>query len=315
MAFFESKNFKHPYLVALVNKYCNIYERLRFNPHTTVADIIENTRDESDMFIYCCLISCHPSNTAIQMMMENPSIINPYHLTLNMNRCISPLLKMMTKNFEKKHWDTMAKSHNPVVLGFLLTHPDKINWNILCANESDYAIKIIQNNYVVQIMHNRINFDILSGNTNPKAFDLIENNSNSNPYFNINMLARNPHENATRIIREAYEYGNIMATETLENFSLNPGAIDTLMRYPELIKFNCILQNPGAIDYIETNITAEGYINYQHIIYLIRNTNGLHLVKRIIDEGLITLDTKMLKNIALILCRYNKSVFDYETMN
>jgi hypothetical protein len=312
MASIESKNFKHPELVALVNKYCSIYERLRFNPHTTITDIVENTRDDKNLFTtYCSLISCHPSNKAVEMMLKDPSIIDPYHLTLNMNRCIFPLLEMMTHRFEKKHWDTMAKSHNPVVLGFLLEHPDKINWNILCANESDYAIKIMQNNYSVQIMHNRINFDILSGNPNPKAFDLIENNVNSNPYFNIYMLARNPHENAVRIIRDAYEYGNTMATETLENFSLNPGAIDTLMQYPELIKFNFILQNPGAIDYLETHMTNAGNINYENIIYLIRNPNGLHLVKRIIDEGLITLDTNMMINIACILCRYNKSVFEY----
>jgi hypothetical protein len=254
------------------------------------------------------------------MMISNSSLINIGNLVRNTNTRIGPLLEIGICEYEKRntpltyymdgdidyHWKSMAFSHNPTVLAFLEKNisRDRICWKRLSANECDEAIEILQRNM------DKICWHSLCGNGNPKAFKLIES---INPERrSINMLAKNP--NAVHIIRECYEYGNTLATSTCENLSRNPNAIDFLMQYPHLIKFDCILENPNAIAYLETQLHK---VTVKNIFNLLENPNCIPLVQKLMETRITDFETIM-SNIVSILLDYNyESLFslDYKEMS
>jgi hypothetical protein len=254
------------------------------------------------------LISAHPSNLAVRIMMqwiiENKSdFIDLDRLICNTNPHIGPILDMKINDFKKYDWVIMSKSNNPAILKFIEKHPDKISWNMLSENACDDAIDILENN------KENINWRFFSSNSNPRAIEIIKNNKDKINWINLRW---NHHPEAIKLVEENkdkysdFEYNTFISLNpyaihliSLDNLdklstiylSKNKNAMDILMKYPELINIESLLCNSNAIPYLEIHMEQIGEKYKNHIvtllIWLSNNVNGCSLIQKMLDKDLI----------------------------
>ncbi len=221
-------------------------------------------------------LSKHPSNRAVKIMTKDPHIINVAGLVRNTNSNILQLLELSKHRFDRPDWEKMASSHNPTILEFLGKYKKHINWKILSENDSEKALDILEENFA------QINWEHFALNVNPRAIILLEQNMQR---IQLWMLSSNP--KAMDLIYQNIEGG---WSQLGSGLSRNPNAMDILIRNPNLIIFDSILTNPGAISYIEEKIEEfkkAGTLNSDMLRQLAQNPNSLPLFEKIIDDKFV----------------------------
>lgn len=191
--------------IKLVRKYPHIFKWIKENPwppyqiNSIFFDPCENfikwfmknfivddvnTNYISDMYLE--MLSSHPSNEAIDLMIKYPALIDLRALILNTNPRVVDILEEYTVSIMPYYWDTMSLSENPTVLSFLGKHLDKIHWIGLSTNECDEAVCILEKNL------DKINWTFLCSNKNPKAMEILEKNLEKLEQSDWKMLVKNP---------------------------------------------------------------------------------------------------------------------------
>jgi len=165
------------------------------------------------------------------------------------------------KGFFEVDYKTMSANPNPIVVDYMLQHPDKIVWNEFSKNTNTRAVALLRENpdkiswYYLSRNENTdaialleanvemISFDQLSFNSHPQAIDLLMQFPR---YINYNNLSANTNPRAVKLLVEKH------ADEIVwREFSANPAAIDYLENHVEKINFTTFWTNPNifAVDY------------------------------------------------------------------
>ena len=273
-ALFETNCQSSPIMFQIVGGKYNVIPNY-LNPHKNIINI--------DNPYY---LSMHPSNRAVEMMINNPLLINLDGLVRNNNPNIGPLLEQSLHLFTKNHWDCMSLSSNPTILRFIENNPDNINWFDLSKNTSDGAIKILEKNQdkivwvwlssnpsaMNIIKHNldKIIWNCFCKNTNPEAINILEKNIDKIDWY---YLSSNPA--AIHILSQNLDKLNSFL------FSRNPNAMNILTKYPKLIDINAIMYNPNAIYYSPIHMIID------YIEGFATNPNCFPLIEKMLERGFI----------------------------
>lgn len=280
------------------------------NPHDNYVITNPVSADSPLFSAYKYGLSKHPGNNAVEILKNNPQLVDLAGLIKNPNPKIAPLLEQYLEQFNFVHWSAMCISNHKVILEFLEKHTDRINdyyWQQLSGNKHKIAIRILQNN------PHMINFDVLSGN--PSGMEILKQNMG---LINWQHFARNTHPDAIRIMEQNVDRmsTNIYWMDSPDSMnymyhtslSQNPNAFHILLENPRFIDFNCLLYNPSesALAYIEANLTR---VNNFNISNLIINPNGLSLVEKLLKQGRISKDAVLDCYSELVM---NESLFDID---
>ena len=281
--------YKYPNIIRLYESNTPI-NPICLNPHANLIEFFRENVVENNQ-----LISRHPSNEAVKMMMKNLDIINVNSLVHNPNPKIGQLLERTMHKFTRDTWEELAKSHNRASMAFLAKHPKKINWTILSANPSDGAIRILKNDLdkvvwfalsanpsAIEILQNNIEeIDWWMLCMNPNAISIIENNIIENNMDRVYFEPLSANPNAIHIISQNLDKVSPFF------LSKNPNAMDILINNPRLIDFNCIMSNPSAIPYLQTQIER---IQPRHLFDLMCNPNSIPLIQLLLELDIISED-------------------------
>jgi hypothetical protein len=231
-------------------------------------------------------LSKHPHDRAVEMLTNNPQLVDLHGLIINPNPKIAPLLEQYLDQFHFTHWPKMCRSNHKVILEFLEKHTDRIHdadWRYVSGNKHEIAIRILQNN------PHKIDFNILS--SNPSGFEIMKQHMD---LINWWYFTGNTHPDAIRIIEQNLDrlptgiFGMAhLNSRSDTSLSQNPSAFHILLENPHFIQFDSLLCNPSALAYIEANATR---INNSNIRNLIKNPNGLMLVEKLLKQGQINED-------------------------
>ncbi len=302
----ENLIYKYPSMIRLFESNRPV-NPIFLNPHANLLEFFRENVVENNQ-----IISHHPSNAAIEMMMKNVNIINVNSLVFNQNPKIGPLLERLMHTFNRDTWGLLAKSHNPAAIEFLAKHPKKINWHSLSVNPSDGAIRILQNNLDKVVWHmlssNPSAIEILQNNIeeidwwvlcqNPNAISIIENNMHR---VCFEPLSANP--NAIHIISKNLD------KVSRYYLSKNPNAMDILINNPHLIDFDSIMSNPSAIPYLLTQIER---IGTQHLFDIIKNPSCVPLILQLLELNIISEDDLYHRGFMYVESVYE---LDYQAMS
>ena len=272
------------------------------NPHENHVITSPVSADSPYFISYKYGLSKHPHNDAVEMLKNNPQLVDLLGLIRNPNPKITPLLEQYFEQFQLADWEEMCSSNHEVILEFLEKHTDKIEWRDLSANKHEIAIRILQNN------PHKINFETLS--CNPSGIEIMKQNMD---LINWNYFANNTHPDAIRIIEQNLDRVST-DTDWMDNpnhmyhisLSQNPSAFHILLEHPHFIDFDFLLYNPSALAYIEANATQ---INNSNIGHLLENPNGLSLIEKLLKQGQISQDTVIEFYYELVM---NESFFDVD---
>ncbi len=244
-------------------------------------------------------LSRHPSNNAINFLINNPSFIDMRGLAENTNHKIGPLLEKYKDQIDKYTEDRLSESCNPVIMNFLEKHPHHIHWYKLCANKCEQAIRLIEQNIDKIIwrpfssnssaMHilleniDKIDWIGLCLNTHPKAIEMLENKINENP-------------------------DQIM----LFFLSENPNAINIMINHPELFNINNFMRNSNGFSYIEKQMDNDIHLktiksNLSNLIY---NSNNIQIINKMWKLKIISKE-RIVSLINYTLC-ISRAVFDLD---
>ncbi len=303
--------YKYPKIKAFVDANCSDINPIYLDKHFNLVEYARHNNVNSFYF------SQKSSDEAIDMMINNPALVNFNIIFYNINPRIRFILDWRT-NFDPIEWSNMSASHNPYIMELLEKNLDKIDWTTLSRNEYEGAINILKKhqdkiNWYI-IMRNPSAIEIMKEhpekiiwnsegfNVNPNAIELIKEMAKKD-LTKINFTALSINPNAIPILSKHLDKIDWYY------LSYNPNAISILMEHPEKISLDNFLRNPNAIPHIET-IMEKMQIEYLHIYQLKNltlNKNSIPLIQKWWDEGKIS--TKNMKELIFNL-QYNTSVFD-----
>jgi len=299
------------------------------NPHTNITENYYSGYKYSERN-YLYYVSKHPSNKAVRLLMKNLDKINLDGLVQNTNPKIGPLLEHSLDKFYKSHWMWMCKySSNPTVMAFLEKHPYKINWDDLSYNTCSDAIKILEKNQdkidlferftynpsamdLIKKNLDKVNWYELCHNPNPEAILIIEQNLDKIGVHGWGALSSNP--SAIHIIEKHLD--KMIDLNCLHFLSINPNAMDILMKHPELMNSR-IFENPNALSFLESldrNITKTRLsLDYMAT----RNPNAFQFIEKMLNQGIISSNDILDIHDHLIKNESLESLFDldYQAMS
>ncbi len=313
MAIYQTKTYKHQYLINIAENRIWPADDLPparllsipfLNPHEIHVITSPVSADSPYFSAYKYGLSKHPHDRAVEMLTNNPQLVDLLGLIRNPNPNIAPLLEQYLEQFNTFDWIEMCQSNNKAILEFMEKHTDKISWPHLSGNKHEIAIRILQNN-----PHN-IYFEVLSGN--PSGIEIMKQHMDM---INWEVICINPHPDAIKIIEQNLDrvlidknWNGIPWTMHYYGLSQNPNAFHILLENPRFIHFGNLLNNTSeiALAYIEANATQ---INNSNIGYLIGNPNGLMLIEKLLKQGRIRENTVMKFYYELVM---NPSFFDVD---
>jgi hypothetical protein len=309
----------------LVYKYNNLKQLVEsngnpifLNPHSNLIEYFSHNQ------VAKYWLSCHPSNKAIEMLIENRDLINVYGLIKNPNPKVGYLLERSMHLFKGLKWrDTWRKlsySRNPGVLEFLEKHPKKIDWISLSSNDHPIAIRILkqhpekivwwilsENSSAMELLISnldKIDWGNFCRNSHPQVIKIIEQNLDK---VEIGMLSSNPE--AVHIISQNLDkvWGFQLSKNT------NPAALKLLIKNPILIDLRFLLKNPSAIPYLEKSIETileDRMMKEFYLEDLAQNPKGLPLLEKLYASGVIS--KRDLKYIVQDFLIKDSSVYDLD---
>ena len=199
--------------------------------------LLENNIDKID---YSSL-SLNKSPFAIKLLEKNLDKINWKNLSKNPSA-----IKILKRNKDKIIWEKLSLNENPEILDLFREFPKKVYWSYLAENKNS---KIL--NFLIDENFNKIDYSKLSTNSNPIAINLLEKNPKQINWFSF-MFNENPRvikiiRNNLDLIAEDFE----VVPELWDQLSLNPFAIDLLIKFPDKINWEMLSGNPEAINFLE----------------------------------------------------------------
>jgi hypothetical protein len=202
---------------------------------------------------------CFNTNPEAMKLIEEEIKINPVHINFE-NLATNETHEAMkliddnlfskntvynTKSIYSRDWNRFWQklSKNSKAVKILKANREKIDWCELSGNQSDEAIKLLEEEMITN--PDIVNWNILSGNPNQRAFAILEANPKNITY---RRLSNNSNPKAIELLKKRMEVQN-------DRLSAND-KID----WAELSK------NPAAIELIKTRIIYED--NLPHNTYM-----------------------------------------------
>ena len=138
-----------------------------------------------------------------------------------------------------RFWQILSKNSKAVKI--LKKNYGKINWGELCGNQSTEAIKLLEEE--MKTKPNIINWVILSGNPNERAFAILEANLNK---INLRRLSANTNPKAIELLEKRMEVENNLSDATYDSLSTN-----------DKIDWILVSKNINAIELLKKRIIYE----------------------------------------------------------
>jgi hypothetical protein len=179
------------------------------------------------------------------ILIKHPRKINWFAISINEN-ATSLVYKMYQER--QNVYNHLEQSLNPFY--YFMQANDGLEecfWNGINKNCSNFAMNLLLNH------PDKINLEYLSGNSNPTAITLLEQNPNK---IDWNELCLNP--GAIHILNQRTKHftTNIQLINWY-NLCCNPSAIDIIKRNRCHIKWGCLSTNSAAIEMIMTEKNIE----------------------------------------------------------
>ena len=191
------------------------------------------------------------TNPKAMRLLEEEIKVNPTHikfesLAANETPEAMKLIKdnlLIENSIYTTNWNRFLEilSRNKKAIKILEANRGKIDWCSLCGNQSTEAIKLLEEEMKAE--PDIINWIILSGNSNEKAFAILEANPTK---INIRRLSGNTNPKAIELLKKRMEYEN----------NLSEAAYDGL-RTSDKIDWNIVSSNPSAIELLKERIIYE----------------------------------------------------------
>ena len=150
---------------------------LSFNTNPEAMKLIEDEIKVNPMHINFEGLAANETPEAMKLIEDNLLIENTIY-TINWNRFWqilsrnSKAIKILKANREKIDWCELSGNQTDEAIKLLeekmITNPDIVNWNILSGNPNQRAFAILEAN------PKKINYRRLSNNSNPKAIELLK---------------------------------------------------------------------------------------------------------------------------------------------
>jgi hypothetical protein len=181
-------------------------EEIKVNPaHINFESLAENERPE-----------------AMKIIEDNLLIENSIYTT-NWNR----------------FWEILSR--NPKAIKILRANRKKIDWCSLCGNQSTEAIKLLEEEMATK--PDIINWIILSGNPNERAFAILEANPKK---INLRRLSSNTNPKAIELLEKRMVFENNLSEATYDSISTS-----------DKIDWNLVSKNINAIELLKKRIIYE----------------------------------------------------------
>ena len=184
-----------------------IEEEIKVNPtHIKFESLAENETPE-----------------AMKLIEDNLLIENSIYNNINWNR----------------FWEILSRNSKAVKI--LKANREKIDWCSLCGNQSTEAIKLLEEEMATK--PDVVNWIILSGNPNQRAFAMLEANPTK---INIRRLSGNTNPKAIELLEIRMEVENNLSEATYDSISTC-----------DKIDWNLVSSNPKAIELLKKRIIYE----------------------------------------------------------
>lgn len=184
-----------------------IEEEIKVNPtHINFESLAENETPE-----------------AMKLIEDNLLIKNSIYNNINWNR----------------FWEILSRNSKAVKI--LKANREKIDWCSLCGNQSTEAIKLLEEK--METEPDIVNWIILSGNPNQRAFAMLEANPKK---INMRRLSGNTNPKAIELLEKRMEVENNLSEATYDSISIN-----------DKINWNLVSSNPKAIELLKKRIIYE----------------------------------------------------------
>ena len=138
-----------------------------------------------------------------------------------------------------RFWEILSR--NTKAIKILRANRKKIDWCSLCGNQSTEAIKLLEEEMATK--PDVVNWIILSGNPNQRAFAMLEANPTK---INIRRLSGNTNPKAIELLEIRMEVENNLSEATYDSISTC-----------DKIDWNLVSSNPKAIELLKKRIIYE----------------------------------------------------------
>jgi hypothetical protein len=203
---------------------------------------------------------CFNTNPEAMKLIEEEIKINPEHINFEnlANNETPEAMKLIednlfiknsiynTNSIYSREWNRFwqALSRNSKAIKILKANSEKIDWCELCGNQSTEAIKLLEEKMMTE--PDIINWNILSGNPNQRAFAILEANPTK---INWPRLSNNSNPKAIEILEKRMEFESKFSDYAYENLSTS-----------DKINWNEVSKNPNAIKLLKKRIIYENDI-------------------------------------------------------
>ena len=175
------------------------------------------------------------------------------------NACANPKLSAklfyhMLQTFPIDLLDYRALSFNPsdAVVDYMINNPQRIDWDMFSGNSNPKAVALLQQHYA------RINWSWLSMNECDAAVRMLEKNQH---LIDFDALSSNSNSRAVKLLSlypERIHYGRLAGNK-------NPLAMNLLMQNdpePEYMNWYALSKNPAAMDILKANPDKINFISF-----------------------------------------------------
>lgn len=138
-----------------------------------------------------------------------------------------------------RFWEILSRNSKAVKI--LKANREKIDWCSLCGNQSTEAIKLLEEEMATK--PDVVNWIILSGNPNQRAFAMLEANPKK---INMRRLSGNTNPKAIELLEKRMVYENNLSEATYDSISTC-----------DKIDWNLVSSNPKAIELLKKRIIYE----------------------------------------------------------
>jgi hypothetical protein len=235
-------------------------EELRVNPDVRInwtelsrnskaTKILKTNRDKIVWAYLCFNTDPNAMKLLEEEIKENPGNINFENLAANETPEAMKLIEdnlLIEKSIYSTNWYRFWQilSRNSKAVKILKANYDKIDWCELCGNQSTEAIKLLEEKMITE--PDIINWNILSGNPNQRAFAILEANPKK---INWPRLSSNSNPKAIEILEKRMEFESKFSDYGYDNLSIS-----------DKINWAEVSKNPNAIELLKKRIIYENNI-------------------------------------------------------
>ena len=191
------------------------------------------------------------TNPKAMKLLEEEIKVNPAHINFeNLAENETPeAMKIIEDNLLidnsiytinwNRFWEILSR--NTKAIKILRANRNKIDWCSLCGNQSTEAIKLLEEEIATK--PDVVNWIVLSGNPNQRAFDMLEANPKK---INMRRLSSNTHPKAIELLEKRMVYENNLSEATYDSISTS-----------DKIDWNLVSKNINAIELLKKRIIYE----------------------------------------------------------